>query len=79
MKNENRQKVEVARQFCQAVKDLAQNYNLPFFVVTDGASATSNNGCEAVKNARDHHIRWEQENGYDPYEDWSKKDGTKNQ
>lgn len=63
-----------ARKFCLEVKALAQKYNLPFFVVTDGASATSNNGCEAVKNARDHHIEWEKKNGYDPYEDWSKNE-----
>lgn len=61
------------------VKELAKKYNLPFFVVTDGASATFNNGCAAVKNARDNHIKWEKENGYDPYEDWSKNDGAKNQ
>lgn len=78
MKNENNKKIEIARQFCQEVKDIAKKYNLPFFVVTDGASATSNSGCVAVKNARDNHIKWEKENGYDPYEDWSKKDGTEN-
>lgn len=74
MKNKNDKKIEKARQFCQEVKELATKYNLPFFVVTDGASATSNNGCIAVKNARDNHIKWETENGYDPYDDWSKND-----
>jgi pyruvate/2-oxoacid:ferredoxin oxidoreductase alpha subunit len=68
----NNKKTAISRQFCQEVKELAKKYNLPFFVVTDGASATSNNGCAAVKNARDNHIKWEKENGYDPYEDWSK-------
>lgn len=63
-----------ARKFCLEVKTLAQKYNLPFFVVTNGASATSNNGCTAVKNARDSHIEWEKKNGYDPYEDWSKNE-----
>ena len=29
--------------------ELAEKYDLPFFVVTDGASSTSNNGCEAVR------------------------------
>ena len=62
---------EKAREFCKEVKALAQKYNLPFFVVTDGASATVNNNCSAVKNARENHIKWEKENGYDPYEDWS--------
>jgi hypothetical protein len=61
-----------ARKFCEEVKELAKKYNLPFFVVTDGASITSNNGCEAVKNARSSHIKWEKENGFDPDEDWSK-------
>lgn len=61
-----------ARKFCKEVKELAQQYNLPFFLVTDGASATSNNGCEAVKNARENHIQWELKNNYDPYEDWEK-------
>ncbi|HAB65917.1 MAG TPA: hypothetical protein DCE23_00985 [Firmicutes bacterium] len=61
-----------ARKFCKEVKELAQQYNLPFFLVTDGASATSNNGCEAVKNARESHIQWELKNNYDPYEDWEK-------
>ena len=54
------------------VKEIAKEYDLPFFVVTEGASAISNNGCEAVKNARDSHIKWELENNLDPDEDWSK-------
>lgn len=64
--------VEKARSFCKEVKDLAKKYNLSFFVVTEGASAISNNGCDAVKNARDAHIKWEMDNGLDPYEDWEK-------
>ena len=67
-------KIELARKFCSEVRSLAQKYNLPFFIVTDGASATSNNGCLAVKNARDNHIKWEENNGFDPYEDWSNKE-----
>lgn len=78
MGNKNSEKIQKAREFCQEVKELAKKYNLPFFVVTDGASAISNNGCLAVKNARDNHIKWEKENGYDPYEDWSKINDTKN-
>ena len=39
-------------------------------MVTEGASVTNNDGCEAVKNARDNHIKWEEENGFDPTEDW---------
>ena len=63
-------KLEKAREFCSEVKKLSQKYNLPVFMVTDGASITSNNGCEAVKNARENHIKWEEKNGFDPYEDW---------
>ncbi len=76
MKDNN--ELDKARKFCSEVKELAKKYNLPFFVVTDGASATSNNGCEAVKNARDNHIKWELDNGYDPYEDWSKENDSEN-
>ena len=71
MKNNSKQ--NKSRRFCLEVKELAKKYDLPFFVVTDGASATSNNGCAAVKNARDSHIKWEKENGYDRYENWSEK------
>lgn len=78
MKCENDEHLKIARQFCTEVKLLAKKYNLPFFVVTDGASAIFNNGCTAVKNARDNHIKWEKENGYDPYEDWSKNIESKN-
>ncbi len=66
-------KLQNARNFCKDVKELAKKYNLPFFVVTDGASATSNNGCEAVKNARDNHKKWELEHNFDPDEDWREK------
>ena len=38
-------KIKKARMFCNEVKELAKKYDLPFFVVTDGASATCNNGC----------------------------------
>ena len=65
------EKVLKAREFCRKVKDLAREYDLSFFVVTEGASAISNNGCDAVKNARDSHIKWELEHNSDPYEDWS--------
>ena len=46
------ERLELARKFCYEVKELAKKYNLPVFVVTDGASATHNNNCEAVRNAR---------------------------
>ena len=68
-------KTQKAREFCQKVKELAEEYDLSFFVVTEGASAVSNKDCEAVKNARDNHIKWELEHNQDPYEDWSKDEG----
>ena len=63
--------INKAREFCLEVKKLANKYNLPFFVVTKGASLTSNDNCAAVKNARESHIKWELENNYDPFETWS--------
>jgi len=69
--NEEKNKLVKTREFCKKVKELAKEYNLSFFVVTEGASATNNNGCDAVKNARDNHIKWELEHNFDPYEDWN--------
>lgn len=66
-------KLKKARDFCSEVRELAKKYDLPFFVVTDGASSTDNNGCEAVRNARKMHEEWEKQKGYDPKEDWSQK------
>ena len=66
-------KLKKARKFCIEVKALAKKYDLPFFVVTDGASACNNTNCEAVKNARDNHKIWEEKNKFDPKEDWSKE------
>lgn len=54
-----KEKLEKARKFCFEVKELAKQYELPFFVVTDGASATLNNDCIAVRNARENHIAFE--------------------
>ncbi len=53
----NKKDLEKARLFCNEVKKLAQKYDLPVFMVTKGASITSNNGCEAVKVARENHIK----------------------
>ncbi len=69
---DNMEKIEHARKFCEEVRKLALEYHVPFFVVTDGASATNNNGCEAVRHARNAQIEWEKEHGFDPYEDWGK-------
>ena len=65
-----------ARRFVIEVQTLATKYNLPFFIVTQGASAISNNNCDAVEHARKSHIEWELKNGIDPYHDWA-EDGTK--
>ena len=64
-------KLNKAREFCKKVRDLAEEYDLPFFLVTDKASSYSNNGCEAVSHARNSHIAWEKEHNFDPDEDWS--------
>lgn len=64
--------VEKARELCSKVAELAKEYNLPFFFVTEGASITRNNGCDAVRNAREAQIEWEKKNGADPDEDWIK-------
>ena len=69
----NQEELKKARDFCEEVKEISKKYALPFFVVTKGASAYSNNGCDAVKHAREEHIKWELQNGYNPYEDWSKE------
>ena len=59
-----------AQQFCLEVKKLAAQYKLPFFVVTDGASATVNQNCEAVSHARKAHIEWEKKYQIDPNHSW---------
>lgn len=64
--------IEKARELCSKVAELAKEYNLPFFFVTKGASITRNNGCDAVRNAREAQIEWEKRNGADPHEDWMK-------
>lgn len=64
-----------ARKFVWDVGKLAKKYNANYFIVTDGASGTSNgNGGvsnPAVRNARLAQIEWEKNNGGDPDEDWS--------
>ncbi len=61
-----------AQQFCLEVKKLAEQYKLPFFIVTDGASATVNSNCEAVSYARKSHIQWEKKHQIDPNHNWEK-------
>lgn len=62
--------IKKARDFCRDVQKLGQKYNLSFFFLTEGASATSNNGNPAIRHARESHEQWERENGFDPDEDW---------
>ncbi len=64
--------VDKSRKFLMEVKKLAKKYNVNFFIVTDGASATFNRGNKAVENARNAHKKWETEHGFDPDEDWAK-------
>ena len=61
-----------AQQFCLDVKKLAEKYGLPFFVVTDGASAVVNKNCPAVRHAREAHIQWENENYINANHNWEK-------
>ena len=65
-------KLTKAQNFCTEVKELAAKYDLPFFVVTDGASAVVNKDCEAVNHARQAHIAWEKQNQIDFNHDWEK-------
>lgn len=60
-----------ARKFILEVQELASKYELPFFVVTNGASAISNIDCSAVEHARKAHVEWELQNGIDSNHDWS--------
>lgn len=70
--NEEHIKQIEARKFIDEVKKLALKKNLNFFLVTDGASGISNRGNPAVRNAREAQIKWELENGYNPYDDWGR-------
>lgn len=74
--NEACKDIDTARRFVRDVGKLAKKYNANYFIVTDGASGTSNgNGGisnPAVRNAREAQIKWERENGFYPDEDWEK-------
>lgn len=63
--------IATARRFVRDVSKLAKKYDANYFIVTDGASGTLNNGNPAVKNARDAQIKWEKEHGFDPDENWA--------
>ena len=66
--------VKTARKFVSDVQKLAKKYNANYFIVTDWASGISNNGNDAVRNAREAHIEWERKHGSDSDEDWSVKE-----
>lgn len=70
--NESKKEKEDVRKLCREVKKLADNYGVNFIFVTDGASITHNNGNKAITHLRKELIKWELENGSNPYEDWSK-------
>lgn len=74
----DKQRLDEARKFVEAVRRMALKRKLNFFLVTDGASGIRNNGNPAVRNAREAQIKWELENGSDPYEDWGTKQASKN-
>ena len=61
-----------SREFLMRVKKLSEEYKVPFFCVTDGASMTCNQDCDAITHARLAHVDWERQHGFDPDEDWSK-------
>lgn len=66
--------VNDARKFVSEVGKLAKKYDANYFIVTDGASGKLNKQNEnpAVEHARKAHMKWEKQNGIDPYEDWKK-------
>ena len=67
-----------ARKFVDEVREIAKKYNLPYFIVTEGASGVNNNNCEAVEVARKNHINWEINNNLDPHHDWKKDENKLN-
>lgn len=76
--NEACKDIKAAREFVRRVGELAKEYDANYFIVTDGASGTSNRGNPAVRNARNAQIEWEKKNGFDPDEDWSKSSINEN-
>lgn len=62
-----------AREFLNRVRQLALEYDLDFFIVTEGASAISSRGTPAVEHARRCHEEWERQHNIDPEHDWNKE------
>ena len=62
-----------ARKFVEEVREIANKYDLPFFIVTEGASGVNNNNYEAVEVARKNHMNWEMSKNLNPYHDWKEE------
>lgn len=50
--------------FVEEVIAMAKARGLNCFVVTDGMSGITNNGNQAVRNAKEAQLKWERENGF---------------
>ena len=61
----------------KSCKSLRRSHHKDFIRIPNGASAISSNGCLTVKNIKNNHIKWEKENGFNPYEDWSNDNEAK--
>ena len=59
-----------SKDFIKKVKELAKEYNLNFFIVTNGASAISNKGNEIVEKHRSLQIELDKEMGINPFDNW---------
>jgi hypothetical protein len=66
--------LKTARDFIAKVLELANEYDVSVFVVTEGASGYSNRGCDGVKQARLDHIKWERKHNIDPNHDWANEE-----
>lgn len=53
-----------SREFVAEVLAMAKERGLNCFIVTDGASGITNNGNDAVNNARKSHMEWERKHGF---------------
>lgn len=59
-----------SKNFIRKVRELAKEYNLNFFIVTDGASAISNKGNKIVEKHRILQIELDKEMGINPFDNW---------
>ena len=73
MKNENLKKendIIKAKLFCKDVEQLSKKYKLEYFFVTEGASKSKIQKCDAVKQAKADHIIWADKNKKNIYDKW---------